>query len=159
MGGRHMIRVLARDEHPDLASLQAPAPPDGVFVSGQDGSAASGAGGRPTLDANHPVDSSPEDLNPLQLEELKATPERPVAKLPETKVPPGKRFGQFVEVTGPERLQKHEPAPVATFNCRKLQFSDLIVPIPEIVWKTLRRKEKTPEQKPSLKSLPEGSPT
>jgi hypothetical protein len=65
---------------------------------------------------NHPVEGSPEDLNPPQLEELELTPERPTAELPETKVPPGKRLGQFVEVTGAQRLQKHEPSPVATVN-------------------------------------------
>src|SRR5262249_4211702 len=76
------------------------------------------AGGRPTLDVNHPVDCNPKDLNPSQLEELAATPERPAAELPETKVPPGKRSGQFVEVTGAKRLQEHEPSSVARFNRR-----------------------------------------
>jgi hypothetical protein len=65
---------------------------------------------------NHPVDGNPEDLKPSPLEELEVTPERPAAELPETKVPLGKRSGQFVEVTGAQRLQEHEPSPVVTFN-------------------------------------------
>jgi hypothetical protein len=67
---------------------------------------------------NHPVDGNPKDLNPSQLEELEMTPERPAAELLETKVPPGKRSRQFVEVTGAQRLQEHEPSPVVTFNRR-----------------------------------------
>jgi hypothetical protein len=59
-----MIRILAWVEHPDLARLQAPAMPNGVFVRGQDGKAAKAAGGRPAFGVNHPVDSCPEDLNP-----------------------------------------------------------------------------------------------
>jgi hypothetical protein len=66
----------------------------------------------------HTVDSSPEDLNPSQLEELELTPERPAAELRETKVPAGKRFGQFVEVTGAQCLQEQELSPVARFNRR-----------------------------------------
>jgi hypothetical protein len=65
---------------------------------------------------HHPVDGRPEDLNPSQLEELEVTPERPAAELPKTKVPAGKRCGQFVEVMGVQRLQEHEPSPVGTFN-------------------------------------------
>jgi hypothetical protein len=42
---------------------------------------------------SHPVGGNPEDLNPSQVEELELTPERAAAELPETKVPPGKRFG------------------------------------------------------------------
>src|SRR5262245_35065641 len=113
-----MIRFLVRIEHPDLARLQAPATPDSVFVGGQNGTAAKAAGGGPTLDVHHPVDGSPEDLNPSQLEELELTPERPAAELPETKVPAGKRCGQFVKVTGAQRLQEHEPSPVVTLNRR-----------------------------------------
>jgi hypothetical protein len=109
-----MIHILARDEHPDLAHLQAPATLNGVFVRGLDRGAAKVAGGRPTLDVNAPVDGSPKDLNPSQLEELDLTPERPVAELPDTKVPPLEHFGQLVEVAGAHRLQKHEPSPAAT---------------------------------------------
>jgi hypothetical protein len=113
-----MIRCLAWVEHSDLAHLQAPATPDGVFVGGQDGKAAEAAGERPTLDVNHAVDGNSEDLNPSQLEELELTPERPTAELPETKVPLGKRSRQFIELTGVQRLQEHEPSPVVTFNRR-----------------------------------------
>jgi hypothetical protein len=50
VGRRHMIRFLARVEHADLARLQAPATPDGVFVRGQDGKAAKAAGrGQPSM--------------------------------------------------------------------------------------------------------------
>jgi hypothetical protein len=69
---------------------------------------------------NHPVDGNPEDLNPPQLEELELTLEGSAAELPETKVPPWERSGQFVEVTGAQRLQEHEPSPVATFNHRSI---------------------------------------
>jgi hypothetical protein len=67
---------------------------------------------------NHAVDGNSEDLNPSQLEELELTPERPAAELLETKVPLGKRSRQFVEVTGAQRLQEHEPSPVVTFHRR-----------------------------------------
>jgi hypothetical protein len=40
------------------------------------------------------------------------------AELPETKIPLGKRSRQFVEVTGAQRLQEHEPSPGVTFNGR-----------------------------------------
>ena len=69
---------------------------------------------------NQPVDGKPKDPNPLQLKKLKATPERPAAELPETKVPAGQRCGQFVEVISAHRLQEHEPSPVATFNRRSV---------------------------------------
>jgi hypothetical protein len=69
---------------------------------------------------NPPVDDSPKDLNPSQLEELEVTPERPAAELPETKVPPVERLGQLVEVTGAQRLHKHGPSPVATLNRRQV---------------------------------------
>jgi hypothetical protein len=52
------------------------------------------------------------------LEELKVTPERSAAELPETKIPAGKRCGQFVEVTGAQRLHEHEPSPGGTFPRR-----------------------------------------
>jgi hypothetical protein len=65
-----------------------------------------------------PVDRKPKDLNPFQLKQLKATPERPAAELPKTKILAGKRFGQFVEVPAAQRLQAHEPSPVAKFHRR-----------------------------------------
>src|SRR5262249_13595472 len=110
----------------------APAPPDGARIRGQDGAEAKAAWGGPTLDVNHSVDGNPEDLNRSQLEELEVTLERPAAELPETEVPPGNPAGQFVEVPGSQRLQKHDPSPGATFNRRGLQFFDLIVPMPEV---------------------------
>ena len=60
-------------------------------------------------------------------EKLELTPKRSVAELPKTKVPAGKRCGQFVEVPGAQRLQEHEPSPAA--RVAKLPFSDLIVPL------------------------------
>jgi hypothetical protein len=115
-----LIRYLARLIQPDLARLQVPAMPDGVCVRGQDGKAAKAAGGRPTLDVNHPVDGKLKDLNPPELEELELTSEGSAAELPETKIPLGKRLGQLVEVTGAQRLQEHEPSPVATFHRRSI---------------------------------------
>src|SRR5262249_20133597 len=94
--------------------------PDGVFVGGQDGKAAKVAGGRPTLDVNHPVNGNPVDPNRSQLEGLELTPKRSAAELPDTKVPLGKRADQFVEVTGAQRLQEHESSPVVTFNRRSI---------------------------------------
>jgi hypothetical protein len=120
VGRRQMIRYLARLTQADLARLQVPATPDGVFVRGEDGRADKAAGGRPTLGVNHAIDGNPEDLNPSQLEELELTPERPAAELPETKVPPGKCSGQLVEVTGAQGLQEHEPCPVNAFNRREV---------------------------------------
>jgi hypothetical protein len=120
VGRRQMIRYLARLTQADLARRQVSATPDSVFIRGQDGKAAKAAGGRPTLGVNHPIDGNPEDLNSSQLEELKLTPERPAAELPEPKVPTGKCFGQFVEVTGAQGLQEHEPRPVNTFNRREV---------------------------------------
>jgi hypothetical protein len=37
--------------------------------------------------------------------------------LPETKIPSGKCLGQFVEITGSQRLQKHKVSPAAACNC------------------------------------------
>jgi hypothetical protein len=113
-----MIGYLARLTQADLARFQVSATPDGIFVLRQDRKAAEAAGGRPTLGVNHAIDVNPEDLNPSQLQELELTPERPAAELPETKVPPGKCSGQFVEVSGAQRLQEHEPSPVNTFHRR-----------------------------------------
>src|SRR5262249_55450434 len=96
VGSSHVVRCLVQVEHPNLAHLQAPAIPDSFFVCVQDGKTAKTAGGRATLVVNQPVDRKPKDLNPFQLKKLKATPERPAAELPETKVPAGKRAGQFV---------------------------------------------------------------
>jgi hypothetical protein len=114
-----MIRILSWVEDSDLAHLQAPATPDGVFVVGQDGKAAKAAGGRPTLDVNPPVDGQLEDLDAFMPEKLELALEWSAAELPETNVPPGKRFGQLVEVTGSQGLQKHELFPVITFTRRK----------------------------------------
>src|SRR5215469_13146085 len=111
-----MIRYLARLTQADLARLQVSATPDGVFVRGQYRKAAKEARSRPTIDVNHPVDGNPEHLYPPQLQKPEVTPERPAAELPETKVPPGKRSRQFVEVTGAHRLQEHEPFPVVTLQ-------------------------------------------
>jgi hypothetical protein len=156
VGRRHMVRLLARVEHPDLARLQAPAAPDGVFVRGQDGKAAKAAGGRPTLDVNHPVDDDPEDLSPSQLEELKAAPERPAAELPETKAPPRERSGQLVEVTGAQRLQQHRPSPVAM--CPRRQFAVFRLDCSPAAHTLEELDEKRPHEATSLKSVPEGSP-
>src|SRR5262249_55824489 len=113
------IRFLARDEDPHLALLQSSATPDGACVRGQNRSAAIAAGGRPALDVNLPIDSNPENLNPLQLEELDLAAGRPAAQLPETKIPPAKRLRQFVDFAGRRCLQKHDPSPVADFNLRR----------------------------------------
>jgi hypothetical protein len=43
-------------------------------------------------------------LNPVELQELELTPERPAAELPETKIPPLECPRQLVEVTSPQRL-------------------------------------------------------
>ena len=67
---------------------------------------------------NHPVDGKLEDQCGFLLEKLELTPKWSAAELPETKVPAGKRCGQFVEVTGAQRLQEHEPSPVVTLNRR-----------------------------------------
>jgi hypothetical protein len=108
-----MIHSQARAAHPDLARLQAPATPDGVFVRGQDGKAAKSVGGRPTLEVKPPVGGNPKDLNPPQLKDLELTLERPTAQLPATQVPAGQGVGQFVEITGPQWLQEHKLSPAA----------------------------------------------
>lgn len=116
-----MIRILAWVEDSDLANLQTPAMPDGLFVRGQDGKAAKAAGGvKPTLDVSHPVDGKLEDLCTFMLEKLELTPKWSSTDLPETKVPPGKHIGQLVEVTGAQRPQLHEPSPVAEINRRQV---------------------------------------
>jgi hypothetical protein len=58
------------------------------------------------------------DLDASELKELELAPERPAADLPEAMIPAGKRCGQFVEVTGVQRPQEHEPSPVGTFHRR-----------------------------------------
>ena len=78
------------------------------------------------------------DLDPSELKELEFAPERPAAELPEAKFPAAEPLGQLVGIAGAQRLQKHEPSPAAIVA--KLQFSDLIVPIAELVWKSWRRK-------------------
>jgi hypothetical protein len=85
-----------------------------------------------------PVAECAEDLGPSELKELEFAPERPAADLPEAKFPPAEPLGQLVGVTGSQRLQEHEPSPVTGFNRRRLQFSDLIILIPEIAWKRLK---------------------
>jgi hypothetical protein len=101
-----------------MASFQVPATPDGVFVLRQDRKAAKAAGGRPTFNVNHAVDAKLKDLNPSQLEELDLAPEWSAAELPETKIPLRERLSEFVEVTGSQRLEEHEPSPVITFHRR-----------------------------------------
>jgi hypothetical protein len=113
-----MIRYLARLKQPDLAGLQVPATPDGFCVRRQDGKAAKAAGGRPTLNVNRTVDAKLKDLNASLLEEMELTSEWSTAELAATKIPLWERLGQFVEVTGAQRLQEHEPSPVATFHRR-----------------------------------------
>jgi hypothetical protein len=67
---------------------------------------------------NHPVDGKREDSCAFLLRKLELTPKWSAAELPETKVPAGKRCGQFVDVTAAQRLQEQEPSPVATFHHR-----------------------------------------
>jgi hypothetical protein len=78
---------------------------------------------------------------------LLATRERPAAELPATQVPPGQGVGQFAEVLGPVRVHNHAPSPVPGSIVVGLQFSDLIVPRPEIAWEELR-KETLPKHLP-----------
>ena len=105
---------------------------------------------------NHTVNGSPEDLNPSQLEELELTPERPAAELPGTKVPPGKRSGQFVEVTGAQRLQEDEPSPVVTFNRGSVAVFRLDCAASRDSLEELEQKR--PRSTTPLKPLPVGSP-
>ena len=105
---------------------------------------------------NPAVAGCPKDLDPSELKELEFAPERPAAELPEAKIPPRERLGQLVEVTGAQRLQKHEPSPVATFNRRqiavfRLDCTDARHRIP---WKRI---EGIPGNK-LLELVPEGSP-
>jgi hypothetical protein len=86
-----------------------------------------------------PVAECAKDLDPIELKELEFAPERPTADLPEAKIPPAEPLGQLVGVTGSQRLQEHEASPDARFNRRRLQFSDLIILMPEIAWKRLKR--------------------
>ena len=71
---------------------------------------------------NPPVAGDPQDLERSELKELEFAPERPSAELPEAQVPPGEGPGQLVEVTGPQRLQKHEPSPGAACRLRRVAF-------------------------------------
>jgi hypothetical protein len=96
---------------------QAPATPDGVFVRGQDWKAAKAVGGRPTVAVKPPICGNPEDLNAPQLKDLELTLERPAAKLPAT---------LLSVCTTTRRLRAPGSIVVG------LQFSDLIVPLPEI---------------------------
>jgi hypothetical protein len=98
-----MVRLLARDKHPDLARLQAPAAPDGAFVGGQDGGATKAVGRWGALDVNHSVDGGPEDLDSPELQELELALERPAAELSEAMFPTEERFSHFVEVAGSQR--------------------------------------------------------
>jgi RNA polymerase sigma-70 factor (ECF subfamily) len=50
-----------------------------------------------------------------------------LAELPKTMIPAGKRFGRLVEVTGSQRLQGHEPSPVARFNGRSVAVFRLVL--------------------------------
>src|SRR5262249_50146179 len=133
-----VVRFLIRNERDDLARLVAPASPEGAFVPRQDGSEPKAAGGRGALRMKPPVAGYPQDLDPSELKDLEFAPERPAADLPEAMIPAAEPLGQFVKVAGAQRLQKHEPSPAAIVA--KLQFSDLIVPIAELAWKSWRRK-------------------
>jgi hypothetical protein len=141
-----MIRIQARAAHPDLARLQAPATPDGVFVRGKDGTAAKAVGGRPTLEVKRPIGGNSEDLNPPQLKELELTLERPAPDPPATQVPAGQGVGQFVEVLGPERVHNHAPPPGAMFHHRRIAVFRLdCTPVRGSVEKV---EEKNPPQNP-----------
>ena len=87
---------------------------------------------------------------------LEATPERPSAELPESKIPAGKRRGQFVEVTGAQRPQEHEPSPAVTFNRRQVAVFRLDCTHCRDSLGEL--KEKRPRQTTSLKVVSEGPP-
>ena len=115
-----MIRYLARPIQPDLAHLEVPATPDGIFVLSQDGKAAKAAGGRPAFNVKHSVNAKLKDLNRSLLKELDLTPEPSTAELSKTKIPAGKRFGQLVEVTRPQRLEVHARSPLGRFNRRQI---------------------------------------
>ena len=61
----------------------------------------------------------PHDLDASELKELELALERPATDLPEAMIPAVEPLGQFVEVTGAQRLQEHEPSPGGTFNRRE----------------------------------------
>jgi hypothetical protein len=83
-----------------------------------------------------PVAGRVNDLDPSELQELEFAPERPAAELPEAKLPAAEPLGQLVGVTGARRLQQHERLLLPQAIAARLRFSDLIVPIREIAWKT-----------------------
>jgi hypothetical protein len=87
---------------------------------------------------------------------LEATPERPSAELPESKIPAGKRRGQFVEVTGAQRPQEHEPFPAVTFNRRQVAVFRLDCAASRDSLEELEQKR--PRSTTPLKPLPVGSP-
>jgi len=57
---------------------------------------------------NPAVAGYPHDLDTSEFKEFEFASERPGPELPEAKVPPVEPLGQFVEVTGSQRLQVHE---------------------------------------------------
>src|SRR5262249_34507189 len=79
------------------------------------------------------------DLGPSELKELEFALERPAAELPDAQVPLAEPLGQFLGVTGPQRLQGHERllwprAPVA-----RLPVSDLYRPHAPIPWEAFSK--------------------
>src|SRR5262249_48180837 len=107
-------------------------------VPGQYGSEPKAAGGNGTQGLKPPVAGGVKDLHPSELKELEFAPERPAAKLPEAKFPAAEPRGELVGVAGAQRLQRHARLLVPQAIAARLRFSDLIVPIPEIAWKTRR---------------------
>jgi hypothetical protein len=118
VGRGDVVRFLTRNERDDLARLAAPASPEGAFVFRQDGSEAKAAGGRGALCMKPAVAGYPHDLDPAELKFLEFASERPAADLPEAMIPAVEPLGQFVEVTGAQRLQEHEPSPGVPFPRR-----------------------------------------
>jgi hypothetical protein len=65
------------------------------------------------------------DLDSSELKDLEFALERPAADLSEAKFAATEPLGQFVGVTGPQRLQGHERLRLPRALVAILQFSDL----------------------------------
>src|SRR5262249_984647 len=127
VGRGDVVALLTRVDGDELARLAAPATPEGALVGRQDGSEPEAAGRGGARGMKRPGAGYREEVDRSEVKELEFAPERPAAELPEAKVPPAEPLGQLVEVTGPQRLQEHEPSPVAACHRRRIAVFRLVL--------------------------------